>query len=60
MYPDRVPAEAVIEQSNLADKEKLVEQLVPVGTEVSNQSSAVRQKKEKLNMSQDFVNTLRS
>ena len=58
MYPDRVSAEAVIEQSNLVDKEKLVEQLVPVGTEVSNQTSAVRQKKEKIVMSQDFVNTL--
>ena len=29
MYPERVPAEAVIERSDMADKEKLVEQLVP-------------------------------
>jgi hypothetical protein len=59
MYPERVPAEAVIERSDVADKEKLVEQLVPVGTEVSHQTSAVRQKKEKITMSKDFVNVMK-
>jgi hypothetical protein len=59
MYPERVPAEAVIERSDLADKEKLVDALVPVGTEVSNQTSAVRQKK-KITMSKDFVNVVKS
>jgi hypothetical protein len=57
LFPDRVPAEAVIEQSNLADKETLLEQLVPVGT-VNSEQSSVTSKAKKLKMSQDFVNTL--
>jgi hypothetical protein len=57
MYPERVPAEAVIEQSNLADKETLLEQLtaVPRTQELRNSGT---QKNMKLNMSKDFVNVV--
>lgn len=57
MYPERVPAESVIEQSNLANKEKLAEQLVPVGIKGSSQK-AVGSRKEKITMSKDFVNVV--
>jgi hypothetical protein len=59
MYPDRVPAEAVIEHSDLADKETLLEQLVPVGT-VNSEQSSVTSKAKKLKMSKDFVNVVRN
>ena len=61
LFPERVPAEAVIEQSNLADKETLLEQLVPEGTVISSQKPVgSSQKKVKLNMSRDFVNVVRN
>ena len=58
MFPERVPAEAVIERSDLADKEKLVEQLVAApGTE--EHKNPRTQKKEKITMSKDFVNVMK-
>lgn len=60
MYPERVPAEAVIENSDLADKETLLEQLTPGIQGDRNAGMQGKQKKVKLNMSKDFVNTLRN
>jgi len=56
MYPDRVPAEAVIEQSDIANKETLLEQLV--AAESSQKPEVSSQKKTKVKMSRDFVNVL--
>ena len=58
MFPDRVPAEAVIENSDLANKEKLLEQLTAV-PRTQEHKNAGTQKKVKLNMSQDFVNVIK-
>ena len=64
MYPERVPAEAVIERSDLADKEKLTEQLVPPERQMENEELRMKkskgtQKKRKIQMSKDFVNVMK-
>jgi hypothetical protein len=64
MYPERVPAEAVIERSDLADKEKLMEQLVPPERQMENEELRMKkskgtQKKRKIQMSKDFVNVVK-
>jgi hypothetical protein len=59
MYPERVPAEAVIERSDVADKEKLVEQLNPSIQEYKNVGIQGGKKKEKITMSKDFVNVMK-
>ena len=59
MYPDRVPAEAVIEHSDLPDKETLIKQLTPSIQGDRNIGMQGNQKKEKLKMSRDFVNVVR-
>lgn len=38
MYPGQVPVEAVIEASDITNKEAIIDRLVPVGTEVSGQT----------------------
>ena len=59
MFPERVPAEAVIEHSDLADKEKLIDQLnPPVADAVNSKQSSVTSKSRKLAMSRDFVNVV--
>jgi hypothetical protein len=58
MYPGQVPVEAVIEASDITNKERIIDQLVPVVTEVSGQRSAVR-KNEKLPTPEGIVNVLR-
>ena len=57
MYPGQVPVEAVIEASDITNKEAIIDQLVPVDTDVSGQKSAVRQNK-KLPTPEGFVNVL--
>ena len=57
MFPERVPAEAVIEHSDLADKEKLLEQLV-AAPGIQEPKNSGTQKKGKLTMSKDFVNVV--
>ncbi|RKY09553.1 MAG: hypothetical protein DRP56_02490, partial [Planctomycetota bacterium] len=57
LYPGQVPVEAVIEASDITNKEAIIDQLVPVGTEVSSQTSAVRQN-GKLPTPEGFVNVL--
>ena len=60
MFPERVPAEAVIEHSDLADKEKLIDQLnPPVADAVNSKQSSVTSKSRKLAMSRDFVNVVK-
>lgn len=62
MYPERVPAEAVIENSDIANKEKLMEQLVPgissQQPEVRSQKTQPQSKAQKLKMSTDYVNVV--
>ena len=57
MYPGQVPVEAVIEASDITNKERIVDQLVPAGTDVSGQKSAVS-KNKKLPTPEGFVNVL--
>jgi hypothetical protein len=52
MYPGQVPVEAVIEASDITNKEQIVDQIVP-----ARQESEVRQKK-KLPTPEGFVNVL--
>jgi hypothetical protein len=67
MYPERVPAEAVIERSDVADKEKLMEQLTAAPGIQGDRNAGMQggknvsiQGKRKIQMSRDFVNTLKS
>jgi hypothetical protein len=61
MYPERIPAEVVIENSDLANKEGIIQRM---GSEIRSQNTEVRsQKKEKgqskkMKFSRDFVNVL--
>ena len=60
MYPDRVPAEAVIDSSDIENKEKVIDQLNPslqVGANTSMQANELKRKK--LKMTEGFVNTVR-
>ncbi len=60
MYPDRVPAEAVIDSSDIENKEKVIDQLNPslqVSANTSMQANELKRKK--LKMTEGFVNTVR-
>ena len=36
LFPDRIPPEAVIENSDIANKENIIDKIVPIGTAVSD------------------------
>ena len=59
MYPDQVPAEAVIESSDIENKEKIIDQLNEPVTEPVKPPRTNELKKNKLKMSEGFVNTIR-
>ena len=61
MYPERIPAEVVIENSDLANKEGIVQRMESKSRsqepEVGSQKKKGGQSK-KMKFSRDFVNTL--
>jgi hypothetical protein len=59
MYPDRIPPEVVIENSNLANKEVIAQQVTPA--EVVRPTAVSKKKKETskpFRPTKDFVNIL--
>ena len=62
MYPERIPAEVVIENSDLANKEGIVQRMEAAGRiqnpESGSQKSGKEKRKNRLVPSVDYVNTL--
>ena len=46
LFPDRIPPETVIEQSDLPNKELIIDKIVPDGTATSGQQPAASEKKK--------------
>ena len=57
MYPDQVPVEAVIEASDITNKERVVDQLVP-SIQVDKNTGMQGNKLKKLPTPEGFVNVL--
>jgi hypothetical protein len=66
MYPEQIGADVVIENSNIANKEKVLQQIkVPTAHGNSAADSVERtaysgQEKKKLKHTKDFVNTVKN
>ncbi len=62
MYPERIPAEVVIENSDLTNKEGIAQRMASdtrsQDTEVRSQESGKEKRKNRLVPSVDYVNTL--
>ena len=62
MYPERIPAEVVIENSDLANKEGIIQRMEAAGRsqepESGRQKSVKEKRKNRLVPSVDYVNTL--
>jgi hypothetical protein len=48
LFPDRIPPEAVIENSDIANKENIIDKIVPVQTVASNQQAVSGEKQNKM------------
>jgi hypothetical protein len=57
MYPDRIPPEVVIENSNLANKEVIAQQVTPAG-DVPAKAVSKKETTKPFKPTVDFVNTL--
>jgi hypothetical protein len=43
-FPNQIPPDVVIENSDLANKENIIDRIVPLGTAISDKQSAVSEK----------------
>ena len=59
MYPERVPAEVVIENSGIAEKEEIIDKLEPaLQEEQRGKGTKAQRKKKAVKPTEDFVNVL--
>jgi hypothetical protein len=58
MYPERVPAEVVIENSGIAEKEEIIDKLVPAVAGGGQVQADRRRKRKVIETTKDNVNAL--